>query len=526
MALFEEVFAPYVRFGGRRLELAAPRLHGTDVALLQAMYNLMLAAMTPPQGPMGKLIAISGVYDEATEAAVRGIQAYFGLAADGVVGEETYFVFGQSERPKAGYGGPPYGSRSLRVGSSGGDVKVLQNRLNLFRYQDDVGRSADGYFSARTAAAVAAMKGDACARGYAGLDPNAIAGDGYYDASWLYTLGGSREIFAGRNGFDVAMTQVLLREIGLYLGPVTGYYDTRTEDAVRSLQAATGLQVDGVLGADTFYALGRRNLRPAPSPLGVPWPVTVALRPAEGSVATGRALLYYRGSRLTADVTVIGLIPGKAYRCQIRFGDCEAGGRPGLQVASFVADPSGSAWIAAEFEAVHMVPTSGWVVAVSELVTDRQEDAGILCCGDVAPAFPVLSPAAEPLEGPVDIRLSPRDGMAAKGLAVLRFITARALQVTLTVSELQPGSRHPAHIHYGRSGAGSAGAIAYPLTDVVADSAGVGRSITVVQRVTAIPQEGWHLDLHLGPSLAGGGDRTIASGDLHLAQPVLPGRGI
>ncbi len=526
MALFEELFAPYVRFGGRRLELASSRLQGTDVAVLQATYDLMLAAMSPSQGPLGRLLAISGVYDEATEAAVRSIQDYFGLTVDGVVGEETYFAFGQSERPKVGYGGPPYGSRNLQVGSSGGDVKVLQNRLNLFRYQADIGRPADGYYSAMTAAAVAGMKGDAAWRGNDGLGSNSVAGKGYYDATWLYTLAGGREIFTGRNGFDVAMVQVLLSQMGLYLGPVTGFYDARTEDAVRSLQSAGDLRVDGIVGAQTYHAIGKRNPHPAPAPAGICWPVAVQLRPSEGSVATGRALLYFRGRSLVVDVTVIGLTPGASYQSHVAFGSCEAGGQPAYPVASFVADASGSARVAAEVDGVHLVPTNGWFVAVTSPPARVGDRPTILSCGDVAPAFPSLSPLAEPFEGPLDVRLLPLAGSTASGLAVLRFIAARTLQVTLTISDLKPGSRHPAHIHYGRCGEQPSGATAYPLTDLVVNAEGVGRSMTVIQRVTAIPQEGWYVDLHLGPSIAGGGDQLIARGDVLLAQPVLPSRGI
>ena len=58
MALFDDVFAPYVPFGSRALRPTTPPMQGTDVAVLQAIYDLMLATMNPPLGPMGRLIAI------------------------------------------------------------------------------------------------------------------------------------------------------------------------------------------------------------------------------------------------------------------------------------------------------------------------------------------------------------------------------------------------------------------------------------------------------------------------------------
>ena len=63
MALCDDTFAPYHPFGSRNLNSGAT---GTDVAVLQAVYNLMLSTMNPASGPMGTPITIDGHYGSAT----------------------------------------------------------------------------------------------------------------------------------------------------------------------------------------------------------------------------------------------------------------------------------------------------------------------------------------------------------------------------------------------------------------------------------------------------------------------------
>lgn len=272
MALFDTTFAPYVPFGSRNLSLGAS---GTDVAVLQAVYDLMLKTMNPPQGPMGSPIPITGTFDSATRQAVVNIQSYFGLTPDGVAGPNTFFVFGQGVGGNTTYGGPVYGSRQLEPGASGGDVIILQNRLNLFRYASIIGRPATGTFDSATAAAVSAVKADAAANGDTGFPLNPIAGFGFYNASWLYTFAGGRAIFTGRNGFDVVFLQVLLQDLGFYSGRITGYYDAATRSALMAFQSSVGITVDGVAGPETYYQLGLKNNVAAPKPLAISWPPAV-----------------------------------------------------------------------------------------------------------------------------------------------------------------------------------------------------------------------------------------------------------
>jgi peptidoglycan hydrolase-like protein with peptidoglycan-binding domain len=266
MALFEQLFPPVVSFGARTL-VGGER--GTDVAVLQTIYNQSLKVMNPPT-PIGPPVPVTGVYDQATRQAVRAVQSYFDLPADGVVGPDTYFVFGQGVGPHVTYGGPRYGSRTLSLGVSGGDVTVLQNRLNLFRYSSFLGGPADGVFGPRTAEAVRQFQQDAVANGDTGLAVDGVVGAATGDATWIYTYAGGRGLFVGRNGLDVVFLQLLLQRLGFYSGRIDGFFGAVTRAAVVAFQTAAGIAADGVVGPHTYFALGQRNQVAAPAPMPVP----------------------------------------------------------------------------------------------------------------------------------------------------------------------------------------------------------------------------------------------------------------
>ncbi len=275
MALFENLYGPYVPFGSRNLSLQTPNLKGTDVAILQGVFNLLLQVMNPPLGPIGPPVTVDGIFGASTRQMVMNIQAYFGLPVDGIAGPQVYFVYGQGVGPNTTYGGPVYGSRNLQQGVSGGDVKILQNRLNTFRYSSIMGIPADGIFGPKTAAAVAAFQQDAIANGDTGLTVDSIVGPATFDATWIYTFAGGRGILSGRNGFDVVFVQNVLQLNGFYAGRLTGYYDAATQAAVRAFQTAMGITVDGQVGPQTFFKLGQNNQNPAPRPFPL-FPLVVA----------------------------------------------------------------------------------------------------------------------------------------------------------------------------------------------------------------------------------------------------------
>ncbi len=264
MARFEDLFAPYFPFGSRNLKLSAVPRKGTDVAVLQSIFNVMRDTM---EVDLGAPIAIDGIYGSATAGAVRRVQSYFGLSVDGIAGPQTYFAFGQGVKGNVTYGGPTFGNRTLSQGMTGGDVKVLQNRLNCFRYSVLLGGAADGIFGSRTAGAVQAFQADAVANGDTGLAADGVVGPATFDALWIYTYAGGRGLFSGRNGFDVVFVQVILRALAYYTGKLDGIYGPKTIMAVKDFQDSEHIAVDGVAGPQTFYRIGLRNQNPAPKPL-------------------------------------------------------------------------------------------------------------------------------------------------------------------------------------------------------------------------------------------------------------------
>jgi hypothetical protein len=69
------------------------------------------------------------------------------------------------------------------------------------------------------------------------------------------------------------------------------------------------------------------------------------------------------------------------------------------------------------------------------------------------------------------------------------------LTVQVSLTGLAPKSTHAGHIHVGSCN--KEGAIVYPLTDVVVDDKGVGKSETSIPDVkTGIPQSGWYINIH------------------------------
>ncbi|HEY3315753.1 MAG TPA: peptidoglycan-binding protein [Bacillota bacterium] len=264
MARFGALFPPFIPFGSRNLKLTPVLQRGTDVAVLQYLFDVMVDVM--PAEPLGPTISIDGVFGAATDAAVRRVQSYFRLSVDGIVGPQTFFAFGQGVGPNTTYGGPVFGSRNLSPGMTGGDVKIMQNRLNTFRYSLIVGSPADGLFGPKNKAAVQAFQADAIANGDTDMPTDGNVDGSTFDAFWIYTFAGGRGLFQGRNGLDVTFVQTILKNLGFYAGALDGFYGPKTETAVANFQDSEHISSDGVVGPVTFFHIGRHNLNPAPVP--------------------------------------------------------------------------------------------------------------------------------------------------------------------------------------------------------------------------------------------------------------------
>lgn len=83
-----------------------------------------------------------------------------------------------------------------------------------------------------------------------------------------YAFGQDRILYWGSSGPDVTKVQALLNRWGYYTGPIDGYYSGKTFRAVQEFQRKNGLMVDGVVGPETWAALGLPSVREAVPTVG------------------------------------------------------------------------------------------------------------------------------------------------------------------------------------------------------------------------------------------------------------------
>ena len=117
---------------------------GPDVALVQTWLNGIRDSCT-----WHAALTVDGRFGAKAEKAVREFQLRYGLAEDGKVGANTWNVLYTRYTAKHGLH-VPYPGIALRSGSSGGTVRLVQQKLNSLGER----LTAAGRFGASTAAAV------------------------------------------------------------------------------------------------------------------------------------------------------------------------------------------------------------------------------------------------------------------------------------------------------------------------------------------------------------------------------------
>ena len=117
---------------------------GPDVALVQTWLNGIRDSCT-----WHATLTVDGKFGANAEKAVREFQLRYGLKEDGKVGANTWNVLYTKYTAKHGLH-VPYPGIVLRQGSSGGTVRLVQQKLNALGEK----LSTDGKYGASTAAAV------------------------------------------------------------------------------------------------------------------------------------------------------------------------------------------------------------------------------------------------------------------------------------------------------------------------------------------------------------------------------------
>ncbi len=156
-----------------------PGDEGDDIRVLQ--YYLRVISQYNSQIP---LIALNGVYDDATERAVRAYQQANGLGVDGVVGRATWNSIYNTYRGIIAISStdenqlPRYPGGVLRFGATGANVVTLQQWLNRLSqtYSDIPAVAEDGNFGVETDRAVRAFQQRF------GITPNGVVGAVTWDA--------------------------------------------------------------------------------------------------------------------------------------------------------------------------------------------------------------------------------------------------------------------------------------------------------------------------------------------------------
>jgi len=233
---------------GSRILMQGKR--GRDVELLRYILNKMAFLPLKSSGTKGE-------FDSELKQAVIRMQSCFEVEADGVVGRDTYRLFGLEVDEYWPSSLPPLGMRELRERMQGRDVQVLQNRMAASRKKYAVCMMKDepGAFGKGTQQALRLFQEDC------GLKPSGVFDDASCFALYRLTGTGSRVLRCGVKGhdcgYDVFYLQKRLKEKGYFRGEPDGFFSQETEEAVRMFQKDHQLEPDGIVASRFCAFLGR-----------------------------------------------------------------------------------------------------------------------------------------------------------------------------------------------------------------------------------------------------------------------------
>ena len=256
---------------------------GEDVRTIQRQLNRI--AVNYPAIPLSPT---SGIFDQATENAVRAFQRIFNLAVDGIVGKATWYRIKQvwagvkqlSDLASEGLSlseAQRLFPEVLRYGDRGGGVQVVQYYLAFLGYflPQLPPIEVTGIFDNATRDAVYTFQS------YAGLPIDGIVGRDTWNAlqdnyaqvvnnlpaqyqQYLSQIYPGRYLVVGDRGESIRQLQQNLRRIAqanpnIPLIEVDGIYGPATQAAVLALQRQLGMEPTGAVGPILWQVIMTRG---------------------------------------------------------------------------------------------------------------------------------------------------------------------------------------------------------------------------------------------------------------------------
>lgn len=211
---------------------------------------------------------ITGYFDALTAVAVQQFQRSQGIPATGVATSTTLVALNVISVPSfPSIPAPPQPDTILRLGSRGQAVKVLQAQLQTLGYYTGI---VDGVFGQSTRQAVSNFQRANRITVTGEVGPTTA----FYIVNATTTTqtpqfrpipivqnqtipitNSLSTISLGDTGPEVRKIQRRLRELNYYNGPINGFFDNATQDALIRFQESRGVTVTGIAGPTTQSSL-------------------------------------------------------------------------------------------------------------------------------------------------------------------------------------------------------------------------------------------------------------------------------
>jgi plastocyanin len=229
------------------------------------------------------------------------------------------------------------------------------------------------------------------------------------------------------------------------------------------------------------------------------------LRPMGGNIYNGTGIhssgLMFMGQTYSLTFTKPGVYP---YYCEIH---------PGMS-GIVVVNPAGTPYpkTQEQYNQESMVEEVNDVMNLISaqgninMPAVKSENGSYIYHVTVGPTIPMST----------EVKMLPIGNSGVSGNASISFIAPFTMKVLVNVSGLTPNTSHPIHIHLGTCDYN--GPILYYLNTLVADSKGYASSTTIITNVTMLPNVGWYINIHQGPTLSGSGANPIACGNVVYAN--------